>query len=49
MTREEWESKSLDDIIDEFDQQHGEIDVSLQWEGWRKITAEDLKDYQNRF
>lgn len=49
MAKEEWKSQSLEEIIEEFDRKHGKIDVSLYWEGWRKITAEDLKDYQGRY
>lgn len=45
MDREEWQEKSLDEIIDEFNRKH----PNCNWEGSLKITKEDLQDYQKPF
>lgn len=50
MSKREWELLSIDDILEQFKQKHGDkINPSLLWEGWPKITEEDLKDYQGRY
>lgn len=39
----------LDEILQEFDKAHPDADVDdVGWEGWPKITADDLRDYQGR-
>jgi hypothetical protein len=46
MDRKEWEQLSLDDILKQFEAKHGKAVIT--WEGWHRITAADLKDYQGR-
>lgn len=40
------EDKTLDEIIAEFEQKHPEAKV--MWEGWKKITADDIADYTGK-
>lgn len=41
--------KEIDEVLQAFDAAHPESKVDdVGWEGWIKITADDLRDYQGR-